>query len=100
VENNAIWNYKILRSDIVVKKGNTLALQGEIRFASGKKIMLEKNSTLILDGAHIDALCGDQWGGIEIAEEPNFFQRLFGARPGVVELKNGASINNASVEMP
>lgn len=100
VEDDTNWNYKILRSDVVVKKGNTLALQGEIRFASGKKIKLEKNSTLILDGAHIDALCGEQWGGIEITEEPNFFQRLFGAKSGMVELKNGASINNASSGMP
>ncbi len=100
IEKDTTWNLKILRSDVVVKKGTTLTLKGEIRFTSGKKVILERNSHLILDGAHIDALCGDRWGGVEIDNNFNFFQRLFGARPGKVEMRNSARIENAQLGMP
>ncbi len=100
LDDDTEWNHKIIRSDVVVKGKTTLTMKGEIRFASGKKIILEKNSTLILDGAQIDALCGDLWGGIEFTREPNFFQRIFGARPGTMELRNGATLKRVLPEVP
>ena len=100
IKDDTVWDYKIIRSDITVKNGTTLTLNGEVRIATGKKIFLGKNSQLILDGAHLDALCGEKWGGVEIVEGPNFFQRFFGARPGSVEIKNGASVENALTELP
>ena len=100
IKNDQSWNFKILRSDIMVKKGVTLTLKGEIRFATGKKIFLEKNSKLILDGANIDALCGGTWGGFELINNPNFIQRIFGAKPGQVEIKDGGSVKGAVSELP
>ena len=37
VRRDAVWDFKILRSDVVVKRGATLTLRGEIRLAPGKK---------------------------------------------------------------
>ncbi|HHM20825.1 MAG TPA: hypothetical protein ENJ20_02270 [Bacteroidetes bacterium] len=95
VGKDTTWENRVLRSDVIVEKGATLTLRGEIRMAAGKKFILEKNSTLLLDGAHLDALCGDTWGGIEVADTPNFIQRFFGARRGELIRTNGASIRNA-----
>ncbi len=100
VEKNVTWSHKILRSDVELKKDAILTLKGEVRLATGKKIILSRNSRLVLDGAHLDALCGEKWGGIEIKDDLNFFQRLFGARPGVLEILNGASIENQSDNLP
>lgn len=95
VNNDTEWDFKIIRSDVTVKSGEELILKGEIRIAKGKKITLEKNSQLILDGANIDVLCDGEWGGIEIKDELNFLQKIFGAKKGVVELRNDATIKNA-----
>ena len=100
VNKNETWDFKIIRSDVVVESKATLTLKGEIRIASGKKIFLGKNSQLDLDGANLEALCGDTWGGIETKDDPNFFQRFFGGRPGTVEFKNGATIKNAILDVP
>ncbi|MEO1260679.1 MAG: hypothetical protein AAFZ15_17915 [Bacteroidota bacterium] len=100
IENNESWNFRIVRSDITVKKGKTLTLKGEVRLATGKKFFLEKNSKLILDGANIDALCGGTWGGFELVKKPNFIQRFFGAKPGQLEIINNGSVKNAELELP
>ena len=93
VNRNTSWNFKILRSDLVVKRGTTLTLQGEIRLATGKKIMVEKDATLILDGARLKELCGEAWEGIVTeAGSAGFLGLFFGADPGKVELRNGAVV--------
>ena len=42
IEKDETLNFKILRSDVILKNGTTLTLTGEIRMATGKKIRLEK----------------------------------------------------------
>jgi hypothetical protein len=91
VSRDETWNFKILRSDLIVRKGTTLTLKGEVRIASGKKIVVEKDATLILDGAHLDSLCGVPWEGIVTEAGSNGFLGLFfKTAPGKVEMQNGA----------
>jgi photosystem II stability/assembly factor-like uncharacterized protein len=93
VNRNTSWNFKIFRSDVVVKRGTTLTLQGEIRFATGKKIVVEKDATLILDGARLKDLCGEPWEGIVTEDgSPGFLGLFFGADPGRVEMRNEAVV--------
>lgn len=99
VGRNATWNFKILRSDLVVNKGTTLTLQGEVRIATGKKIVVEKDAKLVLDGAHLDSLCGEPWQGIVTEEGSNGFLGLFfKTAPGTVEQRNGATIGGVPSE--
>jgi photosystem II stability/assembly factor-like uncharacterized protein len=101
IEKDTTWDFAILRSDVVVKKGATLTLKGEIRALPGKKIRVEKNAKLVLDAAHIKDLCGAAWGGVELQEgSSGFFSFIFGKKPGTVELKNGAVVENTSLPGP
>ena len=95
---DAKWERCIFRSDLVVKRGSALTLAGEVRMATGAKIIVERNAKLILDGARVKSLCGTTWGGIVPEDGLNFFQRLFGGRPGKVELKNGAVLEQVRSE--
>jgi hypothetical protein len=93
IKGSTTWNFKILRSDVVVTKGHTLTLTGEIRVATGRKIVVEKNAKLILDGAQVKALCGEPWQGIETLKAPGgLLGWLFGGKDGTVELRNGAAV--------
>lgn len=89
------WSYRIFRSDVVVKAGTTLTLQGEVRLASGKKITVEAGATLVLDGAHVSGLCGtSDWGGIEEEASSAGFLGLFFKKPaGSILFKNGATVD-------
>ena len=96
VRRDAIWNFKILRSDLVVKKGTTLTLQGEVRIASGKKIVVEEDARLVLNGAHLASLCGEPWQGMVKEKGSNGFLGLFfSTDAGEVELRNGATVEGA-----
>lgn len=93
IKHDTSWNFKILRSDVVVTKGHTLTLKGEIRVATGQKIVVGKNATLILDGAQVKPLCGESWQGIETRKAPGgLWGWLFGSRNGSVEVRNGAAV--------
>ncbi|MCU0346400.1 MAG: glycoside hydrolase [Saprospiraceae bacterium] len=87
------WDFRLLRSDVVVKSGTTLTLRGEVRIAEGKKIIVEKDAQLVLDGAHLSDLCGQPWSGIERGEgSRGFLGLLFVKKAGEVTLLNGATV--------
>lgn len=94
ITSEVTWERRIFRGDVVVRNGNTLTLTGEVRMASGTRITVEKNARLVLDGVQVKPLCGDAWEGIIVEDDLNFFGRFFGDRPGEVELKNGAIVEN------
>jgi hypothetical protein len=77
-----------------VRSGTTLTLTDEVRMATGTRIVVERDATLMLDGARVKSLCGTTWGGIVVEDDLNFFQRFFGGRPGQFELKNGAVLED------
>jgi|GEM_PF-2688421 len=93
VKSDTTWNFRLLRSDVTVKSGTTLTLRGEVRIAAGKKITVEKGAKLVLDGAHLSELCGQQWAGIESnAGRRGFLGLFFGKKAGEVLLLNGATV--------
>ncbi|MCF8244272.1 MAG: hypothetical protein K9J37_05660 [Saprospiraceae bacterium] len=93
VSSDTTWNFRLLRSNVVVKSGTTLTLRGEVRIADGKKIKVEKQANLVLDGAHLSDLCGRPWGGLETEAGTNGFLGLFfGKAAGKVVQLNGATV--------
>ncbi|MBI1226558.1 MAG: hypothetical protein GC192_15100 [Bacteroidetes bacterium] len=95
VRQDTDWNFRLLRNDVVVKSGTTLTLRGEVRIAEGKKIKVEKEAKLVLDGAHLSDLCGRPWGGIETEEGTNGFLGLFfGKEAGKVVMLNWATVGD------
>lgn len=100
IKKDTKWQHKIVRSDIVVEKKATLELSGEIRIATGQKILLKKNSQLVLKDAHISGLCGTEWEGILMEERGNFIQRIFGARTGELIIEGDVSIEDAALAVP
>lgn len=98
VKEDLTWERKIMRTDLVVKDGSTLTLKGEVRMASGTQIIVERNAKLVLDGVRVKSLCGDTWEGVKVEDDLNLFQRIFGARAGQFELKNGAVLEDVRTE--
>ncbi len=101
ITKDTTWDFAILRSDVLVKKGAALTLKGEIRAMPGIKIKVEEKAKLVLDAAHLKDLCGEAWGGVELQEGgKGFFSFIFGKKPGLVEQKNGAVVENAILALP
>lgn len=99
VRQDETWDFRLLRNDVTVRSGATLTLKGEIRIATGKKIKVEKDAKLVLDGAHLSDLCGRPWGGIVAAAGRRAFLGLFfGKEAGEVVEINGATVGGMRVE--
>jgi photosystem II stability/assembly factor-like uncharacterized protein len=93
VQRDETWDFRLLRNDVTVRSGATLTLRGEVRMAAGKKIKVEKEAKLVLDGAHLSDLCGQPSLGIETEEgKRGFLGLFFGKRAGEVLLLNGATV--------
>ncbi len=61
------WNGAYdLEGDIVVQNSGSLTIRCRVSLPKGAKIIIKPKGTLILDGAHLTNLCGQQWDGIEI----------------------------------
>jgi hypothetical protein len=87
------WGQRVLRSDVTVRSGATLTLRGEFRMAEGRKIRVEKDAKLVLDGAHLSELCARPWGGVELEEGSRGFLGLFfEKKAGELVLLNGAKV--------
>jgi photosystem II stability/assembly factor-like uncharacterized protein len=85
VKNDEAWDFRLLRNDLTVRSGATLTLRGEVRIAEGKKIKVENDAKLVLDGAHLSDLCGRPWAGIETeAGTRGILGLFFGKEAGAV----------------
>lgn len=64
VKKNTVWERSFIASgDIIVKKGSSLVIHNKIIMPKGSKIVLERNSELIVDGGVIKNIDGN-WKGI------------------------------------
>jgi len=52
--------------DIRVRKRATLIVKGTLNMSQGRKIMLDKRATLIVDGGRIANTCSATWEGIKV----------------------------------
>ena len=112
------WDQRrFVRNDVVLKPGAELTITCDILMARQAKIVVERGARLIVDGGTIDSPlptrteCSDvnkdrRWRGIEVWGNPDITATaamldesypLGTNDPGVVILKNGATIARASV---
>jgi parallel beta-helix repeat protein len=100
INSSQTWDFSLyLYNDLIIKSGNTLTITCEIAFSPGRKIVVEPNAKLIVDGGVLTATNNkvnrQLWRGIEVWG--NKQERQLAQYQGVVELKNGALIENAEM---
>jgi Secretion system C-terminal sorting domain len=89
----ALGAIKNVAEDVFVKAGTTLTVLGTINIAKGKRIIVEPNAKLIIDGGVLTNKCGDNWSGIVVEGKTAFPQTP--TNQGIVEIKNNAVIEYA-----
>lgn len=94
IATDQLWDFEIrLYNPILVKRGATLTIACKLFMNMGHTITVEPGAKLIIDGGTITSSCDDFWQGIEVWGDASKPQT--DANQGVVELKNGAIIENA-----
>jgi len=95
--NNETWNnIKVLSHTFTVGSGKTLSITSTsvIHCTSNAKIIVNPSGKLIIDGGVLTNACDNElWQGIEVWGNSDLEQ--YNECQGVVELKNGARIENA-----
>jgi photosystem II stability/assembly factor-like uncharacterized protein len=81
-------------TDVKIKSGVTLTINGKVSFAAGKKLIVESGAKLNVDGGLLYNVCGDRWNGIIVEGDPNKDQLPI-SNQGYVNLKD-ATIQNAA----
>ena len=80
--------------DLVIDSPNTLTVTGTLHFGDNNKIIVRPGGKLVVDGGTLTSACsGEMWQGIEI--EGDRTKRQLPQYQGKVELRNGATIENA-----
>ncbi len=97
--NNVVWDNPVeLANDLLIKSGSQLTIKSNVFISEGKKISVEQNARLIVDGGTLTNACGDAWQGIEVWGNTNQHQyddENGNCAQGKLILKNGATIENA-----
>lgn len=98
ITSDAEWdlNFTSYR-DVIVEHEATLTVSCKLVMKSNAKIVIKQNAKLIVDGGIITTEDSKQWPGIEVwGNSSQDQQSLYGqCAQGVLELKNGAIIENA-----
>jgi hypothetical protein len=85
---------RYLSNDLTVSPGATLTLKGTLYMSKGKRVIVQRGATLLIDGGTITNACGDMWYGIELWGTRSVAQTQTAAQ-GRVLLQNNARIENA-----
>lgn len=91
-------NDRILKNNLIINTGSQLIIKDcLIHLAEGASIIVKPGGVLVIDGATITNRCGQTWNGIEVWGNRNENQFLENGvyHQGYLELKNGATIENA-----
>lgn len=83
-------------TDLIIQNSSTVVINSTISMSAGKKIIVERGGTLIIDGGKITNSCGQMWKGIEVWGDASKSQLTNGAQ-GKIIMKNGATIENAII---
>lgn len=96
IDQNVIWNTdKILTHELIIESGATLTINNIVHCIKDVQIIIQPGGKLIIDGGTLTNACtGELWQGIFVEGNPNDFTQSENSQ-GVVELKNGATIQNA-----
>ena len=81
-------------STLIVEPGGTVLLSDSAVFSDSARIIVRPGGRLVVDGGTLTSACdGEMWQGIVV--EGHAIQPQSPANQGVVELKNGAVVENA-----
>ena len=96
ITQNTTWSTSVFASSIItVPNGFTLTITNTVLLGPGAKIIVEPGGKLIVDGGTLTNACEDEmWQGIFVGGNANLPQKPE-SNQGVLELKNGAIIENA-----
>lgn len=98
ITSNETWDFAIkMYQDIVVANNAILTITGEVKMPIDGKIIVQPGAQLIIDGGRITSAHNQLWSGIEVWGNKNTHQYAVNGSygQGYVELKNGATIENA-----
>ena len=100
ITDNESWDFNIkLYRDLIIESGATLTLSNKLIMLPDAKIIIRPEGKLIIDGATIttDIYETKQWQGIEVWGVDTLHQYIVDGKykQGYLELKNGATIENA-----
>ena len=87
-----IWSdgARIVNSDLIIASGTTLDLRCRLEMGADKKIYLEEDAKLIVDGGMITSHCKqDRWQGVKVTASGDYVMNDFS-----VKLVNGAIVEN------
>lgn len=93
---NVTYNFT---EDLIINPAATFSLTrgSELRFAPGKKIIVERGATLNLSDSKITNLCANHpWGGIEVWGDVSNSQSKHSSQ-GIVNIADRAIIENAAI---
>ena len=84
---NVVWEgHKDLEGDIIINNQGSLTIKCRVHMPGDAKIIVKPKAELVLEGATITNLCGDQWQGIEVWETKR--------NAPVISISNDASLKN------
>ncbi len=88
---------EVYNNDIIVSDHAIFTIKGRAMMHENAKITIEQGAQLVIDGGKITKSCGDYWQGIEVWGNSTQHQYTVGGTcaQGIVELKNGAVVENA-----
>ncbi len=92
--NNTWTGNKQIISDLIIDSLATLTITDTLFVANSARIVVRPGGKLVLDGGTLTSACGDvMWQGIEVVGDRT--KRQLAIYQGKVELRNGATIENA-----
>lgn len=98
INSDETWDFKIkMYQDIIVDNNATLTITGEVRMPIYGKIIVKPGAKLIVDGGTLTTAYDSLWQGIQVWGDTSAPQTATNGvyQQGYVELKNGATIENA-----
>jgi len=95
IATNTTWSTPVQATGtVIILKGKTLTIATTVECHKNARIIVEPGAKLIVNGGTLTSICyGILWKGIEVQGNINQIQSP--TYQGVVELKNGATIENA-----
>jgi len=88
---------RTIHGNIIIEGNGSLIVKGRLIFDPHSKIIVKQNGHLVIDGGKLTSNIGNEWLGIEVWGTTSKHQFKINGRyyQGIVEIKNGAVIENA-----
>ena len=95
ITSNTFWSANSYQGgNIIVDSNATLTVTGVVHFATSARLIVRPGGKLIVDGGTLTSACdGVMWQGIEVVGDRT--KQQLAQYQGKVELRNGATIENA-----